>query len=238
MKKLKNILAIAALGLSSLAIGQNGEIHGKVTDDSGLPLPGVIVYITHGASKIQTMTDDKGKYKLKPLPNGKYTIKMSMITYRDLIVQGVDVSTDKISFANGKLSFSNTLTGHIVRPKYEPWEPPLIDPDDTGADHIPAVDIKHNPLNTDTKAMLTMLPGITQVPGSTELTIRGARPINTQYVIEGVKLNNTNLTLPSNAIGKVKVYTSGVPAKYGDVTGGVIVLEMKSYFDLLQEARK
>ncbi len=238
MKRVKHILAIAALGLSSFAIGQNGEIHGTITDDSGFPLPGVVVYITQGAAKLQTMTDDKGKYKLKPLPNGKYTIRMSLITYRDLVIQAVDVSTDKITFAHGKLPFSNTLTGHIVRPKYEPWEPKLIDPDDTGADYIPAIDIKRNPLGQDVKKMITMLPGVTQVPGGTELTIRGARPINTQYVIEGVKLNNTNLTLPSSAIGKVKVYTSGVPAKYGDVTGGVIVLEMKSYFDLLQEARK
>jgi hypothetical protein len=31
------------------------------------------------------------------------------------------------------------------------------------------------------------------------------------------------------------VYAGGIPAKYGDAMGGVIVLETKSYFDLYRE---
>lgn len=41
--------------------------------------------------------------------------------------------------------------------------------------------------------------------------------------------------IPGLAIGAMKVYTGGVPAKYGDVNGGVIVVETKSYFDLSKE---
>ena len=40
--------------------------------------------------------------------------------------------------------------------------------------------------------------------------------------------------IPGIAVGSVKVYTGGIPAAYGDVTGGVIVVETKSYFDYAQ----
>jgi len=40
------------------------------------------------------------------------------------------------------------------------------------------------------------------------------------------------VNIPGTSIGGVSVYAGGVPAKYGDTTGGVIIMETKSYFDL------
>ena len=34
---------------------------------------------------------------------------------------------------------------------------------------------------------------------------------------------------------KRQVYPGGLPAKYGDVTGGVVAIDTKSYFDLWQQ---
>jgi hypothetical protein len=31
------------------------------------------------------------------------------------------------------------------------------------------------------------------------------------------------------------VYTGGLPAKYGDILGGAVILETKSYFDLYRQ---
>jgi hypothetical protein len=44
-----------------------------------------------------------------------------------------------------------------------------------------------------------------------------------------------DIGIPGQAIGSLKVYTGGVPARYGDLSGGVIVVETKSYFDLSQQ---
>ena len=41
--------------------------------------------------------------------------------------------------------------------------------------------------------------------------------------------------IPGLAVGSIKVYTGGIPSNYGDVTGGVIVVETTSYFDLAQK---
>lgn len=36
-------------------------------------------------------------------------------------------------------------------------------------------------------------------------------------------------------MSNIKVYTGGIPARYGDVTGGVVAVETKGYFDVLKE---
>jgi outer membrane receptor protein involved in Fe transport len=65
--------------------------------------------------------------------------------------------------------------------------------------------------------------------------VRGARPTSTQFITDGMKSRTGDIGIPGIAVGSVKVYTSGIPAEYGDVTGGVIVVETKSYFDLIQQ---
>jgi outer membrane receptor protein involved in Fe transport len=64
-----------------------------------------------------------------------------------------------------------------------------------------------------------------------QLIIRGSRAGDVIYYVDGVKMN-TMQSIPGAAIGGMTVFTGGVPAKYGDTTGGVVVLETKSYFDL------
>ena len=48
-------------------------------------------------------------------------------------------------------------------------------------------------------------------------------------------MNVDGINLPSRGIGEIAVYTSGIPAKYGDVLSGVIVIETQSYFDLYNQ---
>jgi len=61
---------------------------------------------------------------------------------------------------------------------------------------------------------------------SAEISIRGALPSGTQYIVDGVKIRG-GAELPKSAMNKVQVYLSGAPAEFGDFTGGVIVMESK-----------
>jgi outer membrane receptor for ferrienterochelin and colicin len=55
------------------------------------------------------------------------------------------------------------------------------------------------------------------------VSIRGSRSDNTYYYIDGVKVPaGAGVGLPKSAIEEVQVITGGVPANYGDVTGGLI----------------
>ncbi|MFY8138858.1 MAG: hypothetical protein ACOVMR_12165, partial [Flavobacteriales bacterium] len=51
------------------------------------------------------------------------------------------------------------------------------------------------------------------------------------YMIDGVKIRENVPNIPSCGISRMAVYTGGLPAKYGDTTGGVIVIETKNYLE-------
>jgi hypothetical protein len=67
-----------------------------------------------------------------------------------------------------------------------------------------------------------------------ELMFKGSRAGDMLYLVDGIKTRSIG-PMPSCAINSMTIYTGGLPAKYGDTMGGVIVLETKSYFDLLKE---
>ena len=73
--------------------------------------------------------------------------------------------------------------------------------------------------------------GIVQQDAGQPLYIRGGRADAVKYIIDGMNVRD-GINVPSRGIGEISVYTSGIPAKYGDVLSGVIVVETKSYFDL------
>ena len=93
-------------------------------------------------------------------------------------------------------------------------------------------DIEHSLNIRDPKALLAgMSSDIQQQEGTNEVIIRGSRPGDAIYYIDGVKANDMS-SVPGVAVQGLEAYTGGIPAKYGDTTGGVVVLETKGYFDL------
>jgi hypothetical protein len=64
-----------------------------------------------------------------------------------------------------------------------------------------------------------------------QLFVRGCRANNIIYYVDEIKLTSQP-NLPRTSIRSMSYYLGGVPAKYGDTTGGVVVLKTKSYFDL------
>lgn len=70
--------------------------------------------------------------------------------------------------------------------------------------------------------------GVNAVEGENSLHIRGGRADANAYYLDGVRICNAN-AIPKSAIQNTSVYTGGVPANFGDATGGVISVESKSY---------
>jgi hypothetical protein len=61
------------------------------------------------------------------------------------------------------------------------------------------------------------------------LHVRGSRGEATAYIVDGVK--SQNITAVSGlSIENLSVITGGIPAQYGDMLGGVIVVTTKDYF--------
>ncbi len=236
MKTFKLLFAALILATGFNSFAQTGEIEGKITaDDTKEVLPGTYVYVVSGATKITALADENGKYKLKGLNPGYYDIAYEMIGYKKIIIEQIKVDKNDITFSDVELPFSNTLGIYEFEEERYTFKIPLIDKDNPALQKLDGKDLAGTAYAKDIKTgITTMVPGITMVPGSsTQISVRGARPIETAYYVDGVKSTDGNLNVPGISVMTVQVYTSGVPAQYGDVTGGVVAVETKGYFDLL-----
>jgi len=231
MKKLL-LLSSAVLFIISVGFSQTGEIKGIVKDEKGEPLFGTQVYVEIGGVKQGAITDPDGKYTIKPINPGKHQVYMSSMGYQKQIIQNVDVLSNRITYVNADL-VSSTITmddfvvvEHII---------PLIDKDEPYVQIISAESIKDSPQKHNPIAIVGQISGVTVAPNGKDVYVRGSRPQSTQFITDGMKSITGGIGIPGLAIGSIKVYTGGVPAAYGDVTGGVIVVETKSYYDYAQK---
>jgi len=218
------------LFLLSISIGysQNyGEIHGRVIDyTTGDPILYATVSTEYGGKLIGTTTDEEGKFKLKPLQPGKYAINVSYIGYLPRTLINIEVTSGKIYFAEDiAISTDNRLIEvEIVGHK-------LIDKDEPNTIVIKAAELKHNALIKNPVKLIGSLTPELKTDENGQFIVRGSRAGSTATYIDGMRLTGGLGNFPGSAIKTISVYTGGVPAKYGDITGGVVVIETKSYFD-------
>ena len=205
-------------------IAQTGSIKGVVKNESGETLPNAVIRI-EGESK-GVIADIDGNFVIKPLDPGIYNIKVSSVGSKSILMKGVSVKSDQST----DLTFTLRQdlpgdSGEVVitysKPKIDKTYTTFtsIDPEilDKGA---------FEPGN-----MTQMITGIcsscnTDVSGN--LVMRGARPTSVQYLVDGEKMFG-NTEVPSLAIQDLTLIHGGIPAEYGDVTGGIVVINTKTY---------
>ena len=204
----------------SYSFSQSGTLKGRIIDGSnGESIPMVNITLLQDGSIISGASSDMdGYYTIKPIPPGKYTVEASFIGYQKTIVNNVLISPNKITAGNYELLPESTELGtvNIIESSV-----PLIDPDKSGA--------------VKTKEQITALPtrnvqsvaattaGIYQADEGSSINIRGSRSSSTDYYVDGIKITgNINDILPQDAIDQMTVITGGLPAKFGDATGGIV----------------
>lgn len=226
------IITLFAICLSNISIAQNyGEIHGKILDhETGDPIPGATVTTYVGTELRGAPTDLDGRFKLKPLPPGKYDLEIRFIGYETRTIQGIEVTPLRIYvLGEVELAMDNTLP-QVVIEGY-----PLINLDQPSVMVMKAADIKHNPLAKDPARLVGSITSELRTDDSGQFIVKGGRPGTSATFMDGVKLMGPLQRIPGSAIKTITVHTGGIPAKYGDVTGGVVVIETKSYFDYFYE---
>lgn len=218
------VLAGILLSFTAQAQSSSGEISGRVTDENGEGIPFANVAVVAGDAVIKgTVTDFDGNYSIKPLDPGKYDIKTSYLGYGTILRTGVVVSVDKTTFLDIALEPQTEIIDEVTVIEYKV---PLIDPGETSSK------------NTMTKEEIEMMPtrnvntlaatsaGVFQSDEGGALSIRGGRSDATEYFVDGIRVRGSS-AVPATAIEQITVISGGVPAKYGDATGGIVSITTK-----------
>ncbi|MDZ4823885.1 MAG: carboxypeptidase regulatory-like domain-containing protein [Flavobacteriales bacterium] len=229
MKKQFVLTALAQFFAIVVMAQAFGEIHGKVSDPDGNPVEFAAVTAFDGANVTGDETDAKGNFRIKPLVGGTYTIKCSIVGLEEFVVPGFTVYPDQISKCDIPMQWPG---GYVKEAIIFGITDPLIRKDGGTQITIRYDDFKNmasvkggNILG----AIKTMTSDIKTNARGTELYFRGSRTGTTLFLIDGMKIRDNAPSIPTSGLSSLTVYTGGVPAKYGDCTGGVVVIETKNY---------
>jgi outer membrane receptor protein involved in Fe transport len=237
MKKVSKVVQIAA-GLALLAMftavfcagtiwaGTTGKITGRVTDsNTGEPLLTVNV-IVEGTS-LGASTNADGVYFILSVPAGTYTVKASMMGYKEVVVRNVLMQSDLTSRVDFRLEPTVLKAGEEV---VVIAEKPLIEKDVTASRQTRTSDeLALMPVD-NINQVLTLTAGAVDQDGN--LHIRGGRNREVAYLIDGALVADPltggfDADIPTMALEEVSVTTGGFGAEYGSAQSGVVNMILK-----------
>lgn len=242
-KAMKTVLLIGLALISAGTLAAQGSIKGNIKTvfvsngvDSVEPLPNAEVYVMYAGSRIVARTSANGDYTLKPLEPGTYTVTIQSILIDTVMIPDVRVSGTEMTFAPHVMApLGRKMKGIVVHgePTLRTGNPSKEELRKGQLDKLP------DPGNINT-AIAIMAGGVYVSEDGRQISFRGARIGDALYVVDGVRQRGTDVSVPNGSIATINSWNGGVPAQYGDFTGGVVVIETMSYFDWenQQEVRK
>lgn len=237
-----NCMRIIVLILSCLyafpAIAQT--IRGTVTDAaSGQPIPFATVLIKENGTG--GITDDNGRFEIKKVPVGRYTIESSYIGYTPVLLQEVLVGSNKDVNLNIQLKEALELLEEVViRPQLSK-ELPLNKMALSGARMLSVEEASRYAGGMDDPARLvTAFAGVAGSPNSNGVSVHGNAPSMLQWKLEGVEIFAPNhfsdafgfgagvvSALSANVLGNSDFFSGAFPAEYSNSLAGVFDMRMR-----------
>lgn len=175
------------------------------------------------------VTNLDGYFTIRPFPAGTHDLTITSSSFDTIKLAGIKVKGDGIVFLkNQQMVYRSmvlvTIT-HYVKPLINKMEPSVIDV-------LPATFTQFATKTSLGSMIAAQSSEIFQVDEGQPMNFHGARARSVVYFIDGVKPFAANDKSPSSSIGSMRIYTGGVPAQYGDLLRGIVVIETKSYSDM------
>lgn len=210
---------------------QTGTLNGTVSDDEGVPLPGVTVTASSPSlmlPQVSTVTDTKGFFRLPQLPTGYYKIVFELDNFSTMIREKLKINLGSVTSLDIEMKPSTIEETILVIGRG-----PTVDKQSTSLGINLTPDFLANiPSGRDFTDVFEMAPGVTSVggrPASHGSTVR-----DNAFNIDGVIINDPqtgaygSIQISYEVAEEYQVQTGGHSAEYGSVRGSMINLITRS----------
>src|SRR5215472_14022989 len=235
------VLAFLFLGQTrqSVAQGATGAITGTVSDTSGAVLKGAQVSIP--AQDVNVVSDEQGRFIVKGLAPGNYTLTVSYVGFATLQKEGVIVTAGQTTNLPAVLQIGSASQNVLVTAPRAGGEAEAINVERT-ADNIvqvlPAEVIRSLP-NANMADALGRLPSVTLERDEGEgkyVQVRGTEPRLTNTTINGINVPSPEPgvrqikfdAIPADIVESVQISKTLQANMEGDGIGGSVNLVTKT----------
>ena len=241
------VVVLVGIFLITPATAQTtATISGSVRDGTGALIPGASVMAKNVETGITrtAMSDEQGRYQLLNLNVGRYEIEGSLSGFQTAVRSGIVLAVGDQTVVNFTLQ-----VGQVAEKVEVTAQAPLVDTTTSSVGGIiETSQIVNLPLNGRSFDELAQLqPGVTvakfagvgtmQSGYTTKISIRGARPEQNSFLLDGTDVMGPTNQIPGSVAGQsfgvdavreFRVETSTYSAQYGRAAGGVINVVTKS----------
>jgi len=238
------LAAIMVFFLGGLTLAQElttGIVEGVVKDDKGNPIAQATVSASGPQGQRTVTTDAEGRFSIRSLPAGSYTVKAEAQGFGTVVQSNVGVNVNKKTQVPFKLSAGRVETVTVTS------EAPIVDMKNTTVGATVSVSnlVDYLPLGRNFTAMFTLSPGVVSGLGSGagNYSISGSSGLENSYLVDGVNITNSGYGgigsynrrygslgsgVTNDFIDQVEVKEAGFEAEFGQATGGVVNAVVKS----------
>lgn len=202
-------------------VGQ-GAIKATITDDAGEPLPFANVIVKqNGVQVTGGQSDFDGLVNIKPITPGTYDVEVSSLGFGTKMISGVQVTTGVTTYLPKDQTKLSTAVEMLDVVEVVAYDKPLFEKGSSKQETMTSKDIQKMAARSPSQLAATAGGTYSSDNGSSDLNIRGSRSDANYYFIDGIKVRGSS-AIPRASIDQITVITGGLPARYGDVTGGVV----------------
>src|ERR1044071_4490279 len=243
MRRAETLLAVLCM-VPTFALAQGGSIRGRVADAGGAPL--ARASISAEGSGLRATTDDQGRYEIRSLSAGTYTVRVRLLGYvpqSARVTVGQGATTQDFTMAAQAISLSPVDVVVGSRARHTAAEQLAVP-----VDVFTSEDIAVQGTN-ETSQILQNLPRQSVTDANDVVrpfTLRGLSPDHTLVLVNGWRRHQMAVlntfaygmgagssgvalnALPGGAIDRIEVLRDGASAQYGsDAIAGVVNVVMK-----------
>ncbi len=218
-------------------------IKGIVTDEqSGHPLGNVTVAIEDVRPLIAGMSDTTGGFKLKNVPIGRQTLRISFIGYEDVVLRNIEVTSSREVVLEVRLKEKIQKLDEVVVTAGRQKNRAINEAAVVSARQFSVEEaVRYAGSRNDPSRMAQNFAGVSGANDArNDIIVRGNSPAGVLWRMDGIDIPNPNhfstlgstggpvTIINTNTLKNSDFLTSAFPAQYGNAIAAVFDLRMRN----------